>query len=275
MTNTPILIIGASGKVGRRVVANLAAMNRATRPASRRTALPFDWQDRSNWAEHFAGVETAFVSYYPDLASPQGADDIAALVEIAKAAGLRRMVLLSGRGESGAVRAENVLRNSGLGYTVLRAAFFNQNFSEGLMYPGVMGGVLALPAGSRAEPFVDVDDIAEIAASALTDDRHHNRLYELTGPRLLTFADAVAEISAASGRTVVYAPISLDDFHTAMAGEIGPDDASLYTELFRELFDGRNESLTDGVQQALGRPPRDFADYCRDVAHSSAWNQAA
>jgi uncharacterized protein YbjT (DUF2867 family) len=275
MTNTPILIIGASGKVGRRVVANLAAMNRATRPAGRRTALPFDWQDRSNWDEHFAGVETAFVAYYPDLAAPQGADDIAALVEIAKAAGLKRMVLLSGRGESGAVRAENVLRNSGLGFTILRSAFFNQNFSEGLMYPGVMGGVLALPAGSRAEPFVDVDDIAEIAASALTDDRHHNRLYELTGPRLLTFADAVAEISAANSRTVAYAPISLEDFHAAMAGEIGPDDAALYTELFRELFDGRNESLTDGVQQALGRPPRDFADFCRDIARSGAWAEAA
>ncbi|WP_297104803.1 NmrA family NAD(P)-binding protein [uncultured Devosia sp.] len=275
MTNTPILVIGASGKVGRRVVANLAAMNRATRPVGRRTALPFDWQDRSNWAQHFAGVETAFVAYYPDLAAPQGADDIAALAEIAKAAGLKRMVLLSGRGESGAVRAENVLRNSGLGYTVLRAAFFNQNFSEGLMYPGVMGGVIALPAGMCAEPFVDVGDIAEIAAFALTDDRHHNQLYELTGPRLLTFADAVAEISAASGRTVTYAPISLDDFHAAMAGEIGPDDATLYTELFRELFDGRNESLTDGVQQALGRSPRDFADYCRGVVRSGGWAEAA
>lgn len=275
MTTNPILVIGASGKVGSRVVANLAAINQPVRPAGRRTELPFDWQDRSNWATHFAGVDTAFVVYYPDLAAPQGADDIAALVDVAKTAGLKRMVLLSGRGESGAVRAENVLRHSGLGYTVLRAAFFNQNFSEGLMFPGVMSGVLALPAGMRAEPFVDVDDIAEIAASALTDDRHHNRLYELTGPRLLTFADAVAEISAATGRRVDYAPISLDDFHSAMLGEVGPDDAALYTELFRELFDGRNESLTDGVHQALGRPPRDFADYCHKVAQSGGWHQAA
>lgn len=275
MTASSILIIGATGKVGRRVIANLAAAGHAARPAGRRTPLPFDWHDRSNWDDHFVGVETAFVAYYPDLAAPQGSDDIAALAEIAKAAGLKRMVLLSGRGESGAVRAENVLRDSGLGYTILRSAFFNQNFSEGLMYPGVMGGMLALPAGMRAEPFVDVDDIAEIGAAALIDDRHHNRLYELTGPRLLTFADAVAEISRATGQTIAYAPITLDDFHAAMAGEIGPDDAALYTELFRELFDGRNESLADGVQQALGRPARDFADYCRDAARSGAWQQAA
>jgi uncharacterized protein YbjT (DUF2867 family) len=275
MTTSPILIIGASGKVGRRVVANLATMGRAIRPAGRGTMLPFDWQDRSNWAEHFAGVETAFVAYYPDLAAPQGADDIAALVSVAQAAGLKRMVLLSGRGESGAVRSENILRDSGLGYTVLRAAFFNQNFSEGLMYPGVMGGVLALPAGQRREPFVDVDDIAEIAASALTDDRHHNRLYELTGPRLLSFADAVAEVSKVTGRDIAYVPISLDDFHAAMVGEVGPDDADLYTGLFRELFDGRNESLTDGVQQALGRAPRDFAAYCRAGAASGAWHHPA
>lgn len=275
MTTSSILIIGASGKVGRRVLANLTAAGHAARPAGRRTPLPFDWQDRTNWAQHFAGIETAFVAYYPDLAAPQGADDIAALVDVAKAAGLKRMVLLSGRGESGAVRAENVLQHSGLGYTILRSAFFNQNFSEGLMYSGVIGGVLALPAGMRAEPFVDVDDIAEIGAAALTDDRHHNRLYELTGPRLLTFADAVAEISRVTGHSIAYAPITLDDFHAAMAGEIGPDDAGLYTELFRELFDGRNESLTQGVQQALGRPPRDFADYCRDTARSGAWQRAA
>lgn len=275
MTTSPILVIGASGKVGRRVLANLATMGHAARPAGRRTPLPFDWQDRSNWAEHFAGIETAFVAYYPDLASPQGADDIAALVAVAKTAGLKRMVLLSGRGESGAVRAENILRDSGLGYTILRAAFFNQNFSEGMMYPGVMSGVLALPAAMRVEPFVDVDDIAEIGASALIDDRHHNRLYELTGPRLLSFADAVAEIGAASGHGVDYTPISLDDFHAAITAEYGPEEAELLTELFRELFDGRNESLTDGVQQALGRPPRDFADFCRNVARSGAWQQAA
>ena len=170
-TTAPILVIGATGKVGRRVVAGLQSIGGDVRIGSRHAALPFDWQDRSNWAEHFVGIDTAYVAYYPDLAAPQGVDDIAALASVAKAAGVRRMVLLSGRGESGAERAEQALRDSGLGYTILRAAWFNQNFSEGHLQPSVMGGIVAMPAGQRLEPFIDVDDIAEVAVAALTDDR--------------------------------------------------------------------------------------------------------
>ena len=275
MTASPILVIGATGKVGRRVAAKLTASGHAVRAAGRQAALPFDWQDRSTWPAQFSGVETAYISYYPDLAAPGAGSDIAALVETARTAGLKRMVLLSGRGETGAERCESILAESGLGYTLLRAAFFNQNFTEGLMYPGVMAGQLALPAGMRLEPFIDVNDIAEIAAVALTDDRHHNQLYELTGPRLLSFADAAAEIGAASGRSLSYQPIGLDDFHAAIASEMGPDTAGLYTELFREVFDGRNESTTDGVYRALGRPATDFAEFCRDAAERGAWRQAA
>jgi len=275
MTASPILVIGATGKVGRRVVANLAAMDRVVRPAGRKTALPFDWQDRSNWREHFAGVETAYVSYYPDLAAPQGADDIAALAAVAKQAGLRRMVLLSGRGETGAEKAEQALKDSGLGYTILRSAWFNQNFSEGHLQPSVMSGTIAMPSGQRLEPFIDVDDIAEVAAAALTDDRHDNQLYVLTGPDLLTFGDAAAAISAAAGLDVAYLPVSLQEFHAGLKAELGSDVADLLTSVCEETFDGRNESLGDGVMRALGRPPRDFANFCRDAAASGAWKKAA
>ena len=274
-TTAPILVIGATGKVGRRVVAGLQSIGEDVRIGSRHAALPFDWQDRSNWAEHFVGIDTAYVAYYPDLAAPQGVDDIAALASVAKAAGVRRMVLLSGRGESGAERAEQALRDSGLGYTILRAAWFNQNFSEGHLQPSVMGGIVAMPAGQRLEPFIDVDDIAEVAVAALTDDRHNNQLYVLTGPRLLTFGDAVAAINAASGLSVTYMPVSLEDFHAGISAEFGTDVADLLTSVCAETFDGRNESIGDGVQRALGRAPRDFADFCRLAAQSGAWRQAA
>ena len=275
MSHNPILIIGASGKVGRRVVANLTADGHLVRPAGRHTPLPFDWQDRSNWAEHFTGVETAYVSYYPDLAAPGADEDITALVAVAKAAGLKRMVLLSGRGESGAERCESILAASGLGYTLLRASWFNQNFSEGMLQPGVMAGLVALPAAMRLEPFVDVDDIAEVATSALLDDRHNNQLYELTGPRLMTFADAASEISAASGLEVAYAPISPEEFHAGLRAEAGQEVADLLVALCQEVFDGRNESLSDGVMRALDRPPRDFADFCRSATLDGAWKKAA
>lgn len=275
MTASPILVIGATGKVGRRVVTSLTAAGHAPNAVGRNSALPFDWRDRSNWAEHFTGVETAYVSYYPDLAAPGADDDVTALVAVAKAAGLKRMVLLSGRGESGAQRCENILAESGLGYTLLRASWFNQNFSEGMLQPGVMAGLIALPAAMRLEPFIDIDDIAEIAASALLDDRHNNQLYELTGPRLMTFADAASEISAASGLDVRYAPISPEDFHAGVSAEAGSDVADLLVALCQEVFDGRNESIGDGVMRALGRPPRDFAEFCRQAAAGGAWKKAA
>ena len=275
MTTPPILVIGATGKVGRHVVANLAAMDKPVRPAGRNTPLTFDWQDRSNWLEHFTDVETAYVSYYPDLASPQGADDIAALSAIAKKAGLKRMVLLSGRGETGAEKAEQALMDSGLGYTILRSAWFNQNFSEGHLQPAIMSGMIAMPAGQRREPFIDVDDIAEVAAAALTDDSHNNQLYVLTGPDLLTFADAATAINAAAGLDVAYLPVSLQDFHAGLTAELGPEVADLLTSVCEETFDGRNESVADGVMRALGRPPRDFAEFCRKAAVSGAWKKAA
>ena len=271
MTPSPILVIGATGKVGRRVVTNLTAAGRLVRPAGRGTTPSFDWQDRSNWPEHFSGVQTAYVSYYPDLAAPGAEADIEALIGIAKAAGLRRLVLLSGRGETGAQRCETMLSQSGLGYTILRAAWFNQNFSEGLLQPGVMAGQIAIPAGQRLEPFIDVEDIAEIGAAALIDDRHDNQLYELTGPRLLSFADAAAELSAAAGHPVAYVPISLEAFQAALSAEIGPQAAGLVTDVCRETFDGRNEQLADGVHRALGRPARDFTDFCRSAARQGAW----
>ena len=167
------------------------------------------------------------------------------------------------------------MTGSGLGTTVVRASWFNQNFSEGVMYPAVLSGLVALPAGQRLEPFVDADDIADVAVAALVDARHVGEIYEVTGPRLLTFADAAAAIGQAAGRRVDYAPIGLDEFHAALLPELGPDHAEFLTRLCEEVFDGRNESLGDGVQRALGRQPRDFADYCAEMAATGLWSKAA
>jgi uncharacterized protein YbjT (DUF2867 family) len=157
--------------------------------------------------------------------------------------------------------------------TVLRATWFAQNFSEEFWREQVQTNEVVLPAGDTPEPFVDADDIADIAFAALTDDRHIGQLYELTGPRLLTFAEAVQEISRAVGREIRYMPISVESFAAAAVEQGVPGDvAELLGYLFSEVLDGRNARLTDGVQRALGREPRDFGDYARDAAATGIWN---
>ena len=270
----PILVIGGTAaKVGGRIASRLGALGHPVRAVSRRSSPAFDWEDRDTWVPALTGTEIAYVSYLPDLAAPGAPDDIRRFTEAAREAGVRKLVLLSGRGESGAVVCENVVRTSGLDSTVVRASWFNQNFSEGQLLPYVQAGTIAIPAGHRQEPFIDVEDVADVAVAALLDERHNGEIYEVTGPRLLTFAEAAAEISAASGRPVQYVPITTDEFHAALLPNAGPAYASMLTDLFAELFDGRNESVTDGVQRALGRQPRDFTDFCREAA--GVWRVAA
>jgi len=269
----PILLTGGTGKTGRRVAERLEALGLPVRIGSRRSDPPFDWDEPRTWAAALDGVGAVYVTYAPDIAFPGGAEAVDALVRQAVEAGVRRVVLLSGRGEEEAVRAEDLVKASGADWTIVRCAVFAQNFDEGAFVESVRQGALGLHAGEVAEPFLDVDDIADVVAAALTDDRHIGQLYELTGPRLLTFHDAMAEISAAAGRPVRYVPISSDEFLADLRGAGLPeDDAMGLTELFAAIFDGRNQSLADGVQRALGREPRDFADYARRVAATGAWN---
>lgn len=272
MSKSPILVIGSTGKTGRRIVERLRKGGYSVREGSRQSLTAFDWQKPDTWAGALAGVETVYISFHPDLAMPGAPETIQALTEHAKAAGVKRLVLLSGRGEANALRCEQIVAESGLGYTLVRASWFAQNFNEGALLDPVLGGVVAMPAGQITEPFVDVDDIADVAVAALTDDRHDGQLYEVTGPRLMTFADAAAEMSRAASREIHYVPISFEDFHAAMTEDAGPEIADLLTTICREVFDGRNEYLGDGVKRALGRAPRDFADFCSTAAASGVWN---
>ena len=141
------------------------------------------------------------------------------------------------------------------------------------MIDGILAGELALPAGAVREPFIDADDIADVAVAALTDERHLNQLYEVTGPRALTFAEAVAEIAAAAGRPIRYTQIAPEDFATGLRQADVPDDiVALLDELFTVVLDGRNEQVAHGVEEALGRPARDFSDYARATAATGVWS---
>lgn len=269
----PILVVGGTGKTGRRVAERLTQRGLPVRIGSRSSDRPFDWEDESTWAGALAGTSAAYVSFYPDLAVPGAPEAIAAFAAAALGAGTRRLVLLSGRGEEEAQRAEQALQDSGAEWTIVRCSWFCQNFDESFFAAPLQHGELALPAGAVGEPFVDAEDIADVAVAALTEAGHVGRLYELTGPRLLTFADAVEEIARACERPIAYVEISLEEFRIGLAEQQVPSDViGLLQYLFVEVLDGRNAYVADGVRQALGRPPRDFADFARDAAAAGAWS---
>src|SRR5919112_4305835 len=270
------LVLGGTGKTGRRVAARLQARGLPVRIGSRSGEPPFDWQKPETWASALEGVSAAYVSYYPDVAIPGAPEAVRAFTELAVQSGTRRLVLLSGRGEEEAQRAEQAVREVGDGvgveWTIVRCAWFMQNFDEYFLLEPILAGEVALPSGDVPEPFVDADDIADVAVAALTEDGHAGEIYELTGPRLLTFAEAVGEISRAAGRKVRYVPISTEEFASALSqGGVPSEVTEPMIYLFTKVLDGRNAHLTAGVRRALGREPKDFADYARDTAITDVW----
>ncbi|WP_407077925.1 NmrA family NAD(P)-binding protein [Streptomyces sp. NPDC126499] len=257
-----VLVTSATGKTGRRVARRLAEHGLRVRAGSRTGTTRFDWADASTWSPALDGADAAYVNYYPDLAAPEAAGALRTFGELAAAHGLRRLTLLSGRGEPEAVRAEEALRASGVELTVVRAAFFAQNFDEGLLAEGVAAGTIAFPAGGTAEPFIDADDLADVVVETLVGDGHAGLVHELTGPRALTFAEVAAEISRASGREVVYVPMSEAECAGLLGGFGMPEEeAAWLAGLFADLLDGHNTPVTDGVRRVLGREPREFSAY--------------
>ncbi len=270
------LVLGGTGKTGRRVAEKLQALGVETRIASRTANPSFDWDDQSTWDAVLEGVTAAYITYAPDLAIPGATDAIRAFVEKAAAQGVERLVLLSGRGEEEAQACERIVQEAGVEWTVVRASWFMQNFSEGEFLGMVLDGAITLPASEVPEPFIDINDIADVAVAALTEEGHAYEIYEVTGPRMLTFNELAQEISKAVGREVQFIQVPKEAFAGAIAESGAPDDiAWLLNYLFETVLDGRNAYLCDGVQRALGREPRGFSDYAREIAATDVWKAVA
>ena len=267
------LVLGGTGKTGRRVAERLVRRGLPIRIGSRAGKLPFDWDDQATWGPALHNVGAVYITYYPDLAVPAAVEAVRTFAALAVESGARRLVLLSGRGEEAAGQAEQAVMDCGAEWTILRASWFAQNFSESFFLDAVLAGHIALPAGAIREPFIDVEDIADVAVAALTDDRHIGQLYELTGPRLMTFAEVVDAIGTASGRSLNYEDIPPEQYAVLLKHHNVPTDfIELVMYLFTTVLDGRNAHLADGVQRALGRQPRDFTDYANAAAASGIWN---
>ena len=197
MTNTnanaqqTILVLAATGKTGSRIFKKLTDLGWPVRSGSRSATPGFDWQDKDTWQPALQNIHTVYVCFHPDLAVPGAVGIIQSFTDLAVSQGVKKLVLLSGRGEPEAQQCEQIVMNAGIDWTIVRASWFAQNFSEGYLIEPLLAGHVALPAGDVAEPFIDVDDIADVAVAALTDAKHNGQVYEITGPRLITYKDAV------------------------------------------------------------------------------------
>lgn len=273
MTTSHIAVFSGTGTTGRRIVERLEARGIRTRIGSRSGTPPFDWADERTWAPALDGITAAYLAYYPDMAAPGAAETVGALSVLAVEAGVERIVLLSGRGEEDGWPTEEAVRQSGAAWTILRSSWFSQNFSESFLLDPVLAGEVVLPTGSVTEPFVDADDLADVAVATLTERGHDGKTYELAGPRLLTFGDAVDEIAKASGRAVTFMPVSTEEFAAGLAAQsLPPDLVEFFTHLFTKVLDGRNSHLTGDIEDILGRPARDFCDYAKVAAATGVWS---
>ena len=268
----PVLVVGASGKTGSRVLRELRKRGVGTRAVSRTTPIPFDWGDAATWREALEGMSAAYVTYSPDLAVPQAVPDLGHFATLAKAAGLERVVLLSGRNEPGAQAAEGELRSVMPQAIVLRSSWFNQNFSEGHFVPYVANGLLELPVEDVREPFIDADDLAEAAANCLLHSGLEGEAYDLTGPELLSFREAAETIRSVSGQSLEFRSISLAAFESGLKS-VGLDEetVALMRMLFTEVLDGRNESITDDLMKLLGRESGSFRDFVAREVRLGTW----
>lgn len=269
-----ILVLGSTGKTGSRVAKRLQRSGYSVRMGSRKADIPFDWEDPKTWPAVLSDISGVYIAFQPDIAVPGADKTIEAFSKMAVEKGVGKLVLLSGRGEPEAEQCEKIVMAAGTDWTIVRASWFMQNFNEGQMLAPILAGHVALPVGDVGEPFVDADDIADVAVAALTEEGHSQQVYEVTGPALLSFREAVNEIAAATGRQIQYEQISIEEYAAVLEMYGVPREVvGLLTYLFTEVLDGRNENITNGVERALGRKPNDFKTFVNKAAAQGIWQE--
>ncbi len=274
MESENILVIGGTGKTGRRVVESLNSQNHHVRVGSRSSYPPFDWDDPSTYAAALHGMDRAYIVYYPDLAVPGAKEAITTLTEVALKEGLEKVVLLSGKGETEAEACEEIVANSGLNYTLVRASWFNQNFSESFFLEPILAGHVALPMSEIQIPFVDVNDIADVVVKVLLDDSYNNQTITVTGPRKLTLKDAVENIAKKTRREIQFQAISIEEYEEGMKAAGLPEDyVWLFSYLFREVLGKpENQVVSNDIEKILSRKAKDFTEFVQLTSKTGVWN---
>lgn len=268
-----ILVLGGKGKTGSRVASRLVEKGQIVRIGSRSEEPSFDWENSNTWEAALRGMDSIYITFQPDLAVPGAAEAIEGLTQQALKSGIKKVVLLSGKGEIEAEKCEEIVKNSGLEWTIVRASWFNQNFSESFFLEPILAGHVALPKNEAKVPYVDANDIADVVVEALLKEEHNGKTYELTGPRTLTFSDVVKEISTATEKDIQFTSISMEEYN-AMMKEFQLPDSYLWliNYLFEEVLVESNSVITNDIEKVLGRKPIDFSRYANNVAQSGVWD---
>lgn len=278
-----ILVIGATGNIGSLLVPQLAAQGVAVRAASLSVekltqkhsgaeVVPFDFGDAATWPIALGGVDKVFFVAPP--ASTQTAQLEAFFAE-AKQAGIRHLVFSSGR-TTGDIPGsplnvtENLVRQCGLEWTIFRPAWFMQNFLNWVGFTISTENAFYLPAGNSKTVFIDVRDIAAVAAKVLTFAGHENQLYELTSLKALNHEEVAERISNALKRPIRYVPLNDDDFIKEMVKRGWTQQSAENTvKLYEIVKSGKEEVISHDVEKVLGRLPIRFGQFARD--YSGAW----
>ncbi|KJD36252.1 NmrA family transcriptional regulator [Tamlana sedimentorum] len=271
--NSNILVLGATGKTGSRVMKQLQKKGIEPRVGSRNASPSFDWNNKETWVNALKDIERVYITFYPDLAVSGAKEAIKSFTYLAKELGVKKVVLLSGKGEAEAEACEKIIMTSGIKYTIVRASWFNQNWSESFFLDPILTGNVSLPLSDVLIPFVDADDIAEVASTVLLDDTYNEEIIEVTGPELITFKDIVKTISNVSKRNLNFYEITLEQYVDGMKQiQVEADVVWLIEYLFRHvLTNPENQKITNDIEKVLGRKPKTFLAYAQETAKTGIW----
>ena len=246
--------------------------------------MRFDWADEGTYEPARKGVTGIYLVAGP-IPQPKHADHIRALLDGAAASGVKRIVLLSSFGvgqappENPLRRIELAVESSGIPYTILRPVAFMQNFSEGLRWRESFAECIRErdeivgPGGKGTVSYVSTEDIAAVAAIALTEDGHEGKAYAPVGPEPLTLSEVAGQISRVAGRQINYVETDRTPIREALlAAGAPPETAERNSQLYTHAFSsGMFGVLNDDVLNVTGRPPVSFAEFA--VGAAAAWRR--